>query len=112
MEENNHPVKSNQGIQYYSGLLYDDQNFLQFRLSKTFLSRVSIADEYVENIRKLSGEGVVVYALNQRSELNSLILYEMLQRNDMPVPVYCHGMNMTLVHPLPQMLKFFWYSLK
>ena len=112
MEENNHPVKSNQGIQYYSGLLYDNQNFLQFRLAKTFLSRVSIADEYVENIKKLSGEGVVVYALNQRSELNSLILYELLQRNDMPVPVYCHGMNMSLAHPLPQMLKFFWSSLK
>ena len=30
MEENNHPVKSNQGIQYYSGLLYDNQNFLSW----------------------------------------------------------------------------------
>ena len=78
--------------------------------SKTFLSRVSIADEYVEAIKKLSAEGVVVYALNQRSELNSLIIYELFKRKGIPIPVYCHGMNMSFWQPLPKMMKFFWSS--
>jgi glycerol-3-phosphate O-acyltransferase len=112
MKSNDHSDNPDQEQQYYSGHLYDEQNFLQFRLAKTFLSRVSLADEYVENIRKLSTEGVVVYALNQRSELNSLILYELFKRKDMPIPVYCHGMSMSFWHPLPQMLKFFWSSFR
>lgn len=110
MNENNHSAKSHQGEEYYSGHLYDEQNFLQFRLAKTFLSRVSLADEYIEPIQKLAAEGVVVYALNQRSELNSLIIYELFKRKGMPIPVYCHGMNMSFWHPFPQMLKFFWSS--
>ncbi|MFA5322785.1 MAG: 1-acyl-sn-glycerol-3-phosphate acyltransferase [Smithella sp.] len=110
MKENNNSAKSHQGKEYYSGRLYDKQNFLQFRLAKTFLSRVSLAEEYIEPITKLASEGVVVYALNQRSELNSLIIYELFKRKEMPIPVYCHGMNMSFWHPLPQMLKFFWSS--
>ncbi|MBN1363617.1 MAG: 1-acyl-sn-glycerol-3-phosphate acyltransferase [Syntrophaceae bacterium] len=110
MIEKSNSVKSYQGKEYYSGHLYDEQNFLQFRLAKTFLSHVSLADEYIEPIKKLAAEGVVVFALNQRSELNSLIIYELFKRKDMPIPVYCHGMNMSFWHPLPQMLKFFWSS--
>ena len=110
MNENKDSAKSRLEKQYYSGHLYDEQNFLQFRLAKTFLSRVSMADEYIEPLKKLAVEGVVVYALNQRSELNSLILYELFKRKEIPIPVYCHGMNMSFWHPLPQMLKFFWSS--
>lgn len=110
MNENNDSAKSRLEKEYYSGHLYDEQNFLQFRLAKTFLSRVSMADEYIEPLKKLAAEGVVVYALNQRSELNSLILYELFKRKEIPIPVYCHGMNMSFWHPLPQMLKFFWFS--
>jgi glycerol-3-phosphate O-acyltransferase len=103
-------TKQNQDKEYYSGRLYDEQNFLQFRLAKTFLSRVSIADEYVDAIKKLSAEGVVVYALNQRSELNSLIIYELVGRKGLPVPVFCHGMNMSFWQPLPKMMKLLWSS--
>ncbi len=110
MIENNNSTTSDHNEEYYAGRLYDNQNFLQFRLAKTFLSRVSIADEYVDSLKKLSRDGVIVYALNQRSELNSLIIYELFKRYDVPIPEYCHGMNMSFWHPLPQMLKFFWSS--
>ncbi len=103
-------AKPNQDEEYYSGRLYDEQNFLQLRLIKTFLSHVSIADEYVDAIKKLSAEGVVVYALNQRSELNSLIIYELVGRKGLPEPVFCHGMNMSFWQPFPKMMKFFWSS--
>ena len=110
MKEKMNSAKPDQDKEYYSGRLYDEQNFLQFRLAKTFLSRVSIADEYVEAIKKLSTEGVVVYALNQRSELNSLIIYELFKRKGLPDPVFCHGMNMSFWQPLPKMMKFLWSS--
>ncbi|MFZ1036876.1 MAG: 1-acyl-sn-glycerol-3-phosphate acyltransferase, partial [Smithella sp.] len=110
MNENNDFIKPDQNKEYYSGHLYDEQKFFQFRLVKTFLSRVSLADEYIEAVKKLSSEGVVVYALNQRSELNSLIIYELFKRKGMPIPVYCHGMDMSFWQPLPKMLKFFWHS--
>ena len=110
MKEKMNSVKLNQDKEYFSGRLYDEQNFSQFQLAKTFLSRVSIADEYVDNIKKLSAEGVVVYALNQRSELNSLIIYELAKRKGLPEPVFCHGMNMSLWQPLPKMMKFLWSS--
>lgn len=108
MKEKMNLTKPDQDKEYYSGRLYDEQNFLQFRLAKTFLSRVSIADEYVEAIKKFSTEGVVVYALNQRSELNSLIIYELFKRKGLPDPVFCHGMNMSFWQPLPKMMKFLW----
>ena len=110
MKEKMNSTKQNQDKEYYSGRLYDEQNFSQFQLAKTFLSRVSIADEYVDVIKKLSAEGVVVYALNQRSELNSLIIYELAKRKGLPEPVFCHGMNMSLWQPLPKMMKFLWSS--
>ena len=57
MNEDNEFIKPDQDKEYYSGHLYDEQNFSQFRLVKTFLSRVSIADEYVEAVKKLSSGG-------------------------------------------------------
>ena len=96
--------------EYYSGCLYDRQDFLRFRPAKAFLSRVSIADEYVEKIKKLASEGLVVYAIKQRSKLNSLIIHELTSRKDLPRPVYGHGMNMSFWQPLPMLIKFLWSS--
>jgi len=96
--------------EFYSGRIYEEQDFLRFQLAKTFLSRVSIADEYVESIKKLSEQGLIVYALKQRSKLNSLIIYEITGRKGMPQPAYCHGMNMSFWQPFPEMLKFLWAS--
>jgi len=110
MKEKAKPVTKTQDKEYYSGRIYAEQDFLRYHLAKEFLSRVSIADEYVEAIKKLSTEGVVVYALKQRSKLNSLIVYELAGRKGLPRPVYCHGMNMTFWQPLPEMLKFLWSS--
>lgn len=96
--------------EYYSGCLYDRQNFWRFRPAKIFLSRVSIADEYVDSLRKLSKEGLIIYAIKQRSKLNSLIIYDLTGRKELPRPVYSHGMNMSFWQPFPEMIKFLWSS--
>ena len=98
--------------EYYSGCLYDRQDFLRFQLAKTFLSRVSISDEYVEKIKTLAADGLIVYAIRQKSKLNSLIVSELAGRNYLPRPLYCHGMKMSFWQPLPQMLKLFWSSFR
>jgi glycerol-3-phosphate O-acyltransferase len=95
---------------YYSGCLYDKQNFWRFLPAKIFLSRVSIADEYVDSLRKLSKKGLIIYAIKQRSKLNSLIIYELTGRKGLPLPVYSHGANMSFWQPLPEMVKFIWSS--
>lgn len=96
--------------EYYSGCLYEQQDFLRFRPAKAFLSRVSIADEYVDKIKNLASEGLVIYAIKQRSKLNSLIIHELTSRKELPGPSYCHGMNMSFWQPLPMMIKFLWSS--
>jgi glycerol-3-phosphate O-acyltransferase len=103
-------VKQYLDMKYYSGRIYAKQDFLRFHLAKIFLSRISIADEYVEEIKKLSAQGLVVYAIKQRSKLNSLIVYELAGRKGFPQPVYCHGMNMFFWQPLPEMMKYLWAS--
>ena len=54
--------------------------------------------------------GVIVYAIKQRSKLNSLIMTEITGRVSLPGPVYCHGMNMSFWQPMNKMLKFYWSS--
>jgi len=96
--------------EYYSGCLYDNHGFLRFRPAQTYLSRVSIDDEYIRKLRELADKGVVVYAIKQKSELDSLIVAELVARKGLSQPVYCHGMNMSFWQPLPKMLIFFWSS--
>ncbi|HQF83786.1 MAG TPA: 1-acyl-sn-glycerol-3-phosphate acyltransferase [Smithellaceae bacterium] len=96
--------------EYYSGSVYERQDFWRFRLAKLYLSGVSIADEEVNALKELVGEGVIVYAIKQRSKLNSLIITEITARTGLPRPVYCHGMNMSLWQPLTKMLRFYWSS--
>jgi glycerol-3-phosphate O-acyltransferase len=108
--ENTKPVNQDHDEEYYSGCLYDKQNFWRFLPAKIFLSRVSIADEYVDSLRKLSQKGLIIYAIKQRSKLNSLIIYELAGRKELPFPVYSHGANMSFWQPLPEMVKFLWSS--
>ncbi|MDD3249316.1 MAG: 1-acyl-sn-glycerol-3-phosphate acyltransferase [Smithellaceae bacterium] len=98
--------------EYYSGCIYDAQDLWRFRPVKSYLSRVSIADEGVQALKELASRGAVVYAIRQRSKLNSLILTEITARKGLPMPVYSHGVNMSFWQPLFKMMKFLWSSLR
>ncbi|MFO7569429.1 MAG: 1-acyl-sn-glycerol-3-phosphate acyltransferase [Smithellaceae bacterium] len=99
--------KKHRDEEYYSGCLYENQGLWRYRPAHGYLSRVSIADEEVSTLQELAGRGVVVYAIKQRSKLNSLIIAEIARRKGLPPPVYCHGMNMSFWQPLNKMLKFY-----
>jgi len=110
MSENAPIVADHQEDEYYAGCIYEKQNSWRFRSAKIYLSRVSITDEDASALKKLADEGVVVYAIKQRSKLNSLIVAEIAGRKGLPMPVYSHGVNMSFWQPLSKMMKFFWSS--
>ncbi|HQL01409.1 MAG TPA: hypothetical protein PK090_11595, partial [Smithellaceae bacterium] len=93
--------------EYYSGCLYENDALWRYRPAKAYLSRVAISEDDVAKLRDLSGRGVIVYAIKQRSKLNSLIIAEIAGRSGLPRPVYCHGMNMSFWQPLSKMFKFY-----
>ncbi len=93
--------------EYYSGCLYENDAPWRYRPAKAYLSRVAISEDDVAKLRDLSGRGVIVYAIKQRSKLNSLIIAEIAGRSGLPRPVYCHGMNMSFWQPLSKMFKFY-----
>ena len=59
---------------FYAGHLYREDNFPLFWLIKKVLSKVELADEYVEALKDLSEKGTVIYAIKNKSQLNSLII--------------------------------------
>jgi glycerol-3-phosphate O-acyltransferase len=90
---------------YHAGSLYREDNFPLSWLLRKVLSKVRITDETVEGLKSLSAKGVVVYALKNKSQLNSLILRELFIRKAIPQPVYCHGINMITWQPFSQALR-------
>jgi glycerol-3-phosphate O-acyltransferase len=90
---------------YHIGSLYSKDNFPLYWLVRKVLSKVRISDEMAEGLKSLSEKGVVVYALKNKSQLNSLILRELCVRKGIPQPVYCHGINMITWQPFPMSLR-------
>ncbi|HPQ45055.1 MAG TPA: 1-acyl-sn-glycerol-3-phosphate acyltransferase [Syntrophales bacterium] len=91
--------------EYYSGFLYEEKWSPLFRLLNTTLSKVKADEEGLERLKDLSKEGVVVYALKNKSQLNCLILRNILTRGGIEKAVYCHGINMILWQPFRYALK-------
>ncbi len=92
--------------EYHAGRLYREDNFPLYWLVKKVLSKVEFADEHVETLKALSGKGIVVYALKNKSQLNSLIIRELAARKGIPSPIYCYGINMIFWQPFPMAVKF------
>ena len=90
---------------FYAECLYEKDNFPLYWLVEKVLSKVQLADQYVEQLKNLANTGVVVYALKQKSQLNSLIIRELSARKGIPRPVYSHNVNMIFWQPFSNALK-------
>ena len=90
---------------FYAQCLYQKDNFLLYWLVKKVLSGVNLADRYVESLNKLAEAGVVVYALKQKSQLNTLIVRELSARKGIPRPVYSHNCSMIFWQPFSKAFK-------
>ena len=71
---------------YHAGSLYREENFPLYWLVRMVLSKVLVSDETAEGLKSLAEKGVVVYALKNKSQLNSLILRELSMRKGFPRP--------------------------
>jgi glycerol-3-phosphate O-acyltransferase len=90
---------------YRVGSLYKEDNFPLYWLVRKVLSKVRITDETAADLKSLAEKGVVIYALKNKSQLNSLILRELSARKGIPQPVYCHGINMITWQPFPMAIR-------
>ena len=86
---------------YHAGSLYREYSFPFSNLIRKVLSKVIISDDNVEKLKSVAQEGVVVYVLKNKSQLNSLIIQDLSLRKEIPEPVYCHGINMIIWQPFP-----------
>ena len=91
--------------EYYSGLLYEERKSLLFRFLGRALSKAKAGEEDLEKLKTLSHQGVVVHALKNQSQLNCLILRNVLTRGGLQSPVYCHNINMLLWQPFRHALR-------
>ena len=89
----------------YGGSLYDSSGFSLSRFLERILCRVGFSDEAAEELRSLYQRGVVVYAQKNASQLDALILREVLKKKGIPPPIYCHAVNMVAWQPLFTALK-------
>ena len=90
---------------YHSGSLYREENFPLYWLVRKVLSKVVMSEPTAEGLKSLSEKGVIVYALKNKSQLNSLILHELSMRKGIPRPFYSHGVNMIVWQPWPMALR-------
>jgi glycerol-3-phosphate O-acyltransferase len=89
----------------YAECLYEKANFPLYWLVEKVLSKVQLADQYVAQLKNLADEGVVIYALKQKSQLNSLIIRELAVQKGIPRPVYSYNVNMIFWQPFSNALK-------
>jgi len=75
-----------------------------YSLMRDVLSNIAFKEDYAASLKKLAEEGVVVYALKDRSHLNTLILYDLALRQGIPRPTFAFDVNMILWQPLSKAL--------
>jgi len=83
----------------YAGRLYEPTRFPFYWFPGYYLSLAELSPDHEKNIRELSRQGTVIYALKNKSQLDCLILRDLTFRKDIPRPVFAHGVSMILWQP-------------
>jgi glycerol-3-phosphate O-acyltransferase len=58
---------------------------------RNIAARVKFAEEQVERLKGLARQGPILFALKNKSRLNSLLVREMARRMDIPIPLWSMG---------------------
>ena len=83
-----------------------------YGLLRDVLSNIAFKEDYAASLKKLGEQGIVVYALKDRSRLNTLILYDLALRQGIPRPAYAFDVNMVLWQPLSKVMGTFFTFLR
>jgi len=89
----------------YSGCLYKEDSLSLLLFLKKVLSKVLVPEEAEKAITRAASEGVVVYALKQQSQLNTLIIREVSGSRGFPRPTFAHDTNMLFWQPFGKALR-------
>ena len=76
-----------------------------YGIMRDILSNIAFKEDYALSLKKLAGDGIVVYALKDRSHLNTLILYDLALRQGIPCPTFAYDVNMVLWQPISHAAK-------
>ncbi len=96
--------------EFFSGYLNEKKSFLCRLLFDRYISRVTIAQEYVDELKELSQKGIVVFAQKNKSQLNCLIMRDVFLRT-IQGNIFCYGMNMSFWQPFSVNLRIFFSRL-
>ncbi|HOI73330.1 MAG TPA: 1-acyl-sn-glycerol-3-phosphate acyltransferase [Syntrophales bacterium] len=89
----------------HSGCLYGKDSLPLILLLKKVLSKVLIPEETEKKIARAASDGVVVYAVKQQSQLNTLIIRESARTRGFPRPTFSHDTNMLFWQPFGKALR-------
>ncbi|MCX7816861.1 MAG: 1-acyl-sn-glycerol-3-phosphate acyltransferase [Syntrophales bacterium] len=92
------------------GNLYEKPGLL-FRTFEKLLTNIPFDEESASSISKLGEGGVVVYALREPSQLNTMILYGICLKKGLPCPSYVPSVNLSLWQPFEKSLGFLLWHL-
>jgi len=83
-----------------------------YGLMRDVFSNISFKSDYAASLRGLGEKGIVIYALKDRSQLNTLVLYDLALRQGIPRPTFAFDLNMILWQPLSKAAGAIFFSLK
>lgn len=90
---------------HYPGFLPSRPSFLlRYTLDRLF-ARVSIPPRHVERLRQLGQQGILVYALKYRSNLDFLFFNRRYRALDLPCPEFAFDLNLWFWQPLVHLIQ-------
>lgn len=92
------------------GNLYEKPGLL-FRTFEKLLASIPFDEGSASSISKLGDKGVIVYALREPSQINTMVLYSICLRKGLPRPSYVSYVNLVLWQPLEKSLGLFLWNL-
>lgn len=92
-----HPLSARQ--KYYFEKLYMGHVPVYGMLRDVFAG-ISFNEEFASTLRELGDKGTIIYALKDRSHLNTIILYDLAIRKGIPRPTFAFDVNMVPWQPV------------
>ncbi|MDD2672062.1 MAG: 1-acyl-sn-glycerol-3-phosphate acyltransferase [Syntrophales bacterium] len=88
----------------YTGFIGEKRSLFYFFLFRRQISRIGLSDEDVSRLEDLFRRGAVVFAQKNKSQIDCLILQEVLFKS-LRKRIYCHQINMAFWNPFTANLR-------
>ncbi len=86
---------------YYASTIEGNYGFFLRSFFRLLFSRIKLSSEETKKIHDKAKEGLIVYTLKSRSDLESLLYHFQYEQNGLPSPVFACDGTMTIFHSIP-----------